>query len=199
MNRQIKLVVIGTSAGGIDALKHIFCSLCEGFNIPIAAVIHISQETGNGLTELLNRYSSLPVSYPEDKEKIEKGRIYIAPPDYHLLIEKGCSFSLNVDDKVNFCRPSIDVLFESASYILMQNIIAVLLTGSNRDGASGIAEIKRNGGLAVIEDPDSAFSPFMPKAGIEACIPDFKGSLDRIADYINNIYHEQIRITNETE
>ena len=199
MKRQIKLIVIGTSAGGIDALKHIFNSLSEGFNIPIAAVIHISQETGNGLTELLNRYSSLPVSYPEDKEKIEKGRIYIAPPDYHLLLEKGFSFSLNIDDKVNFCRPSIDVLFESASYILKQNIIGVLLTGSNRDGASGIAEIKRKGGLSVIEDPETAFSPFMPKSGIEACIPDFKGSLDRIADYINNIYHEQIRITNETE
>ncbi len=187
MDNKIDIIVLGTSAGGIDALKSVLGSLDDDFSIPILVVIHMAPETGEELPDIMSQFCSLKICYPTDKEAIRKGYIYIAPPNYHMLVDSGSIISLNIDKKVNYCRPSIDVLFESAAYVFGNNAAGILLTGSNSDGACGLLEIRKKGGLAVIEDPDTAFAHQMPQSGLDLLDPDFKGSLKEISEYINMI------------
>ncbi|MBF0555692.1 MAG: chemotaxis protein CheB [Nitrospirae bacterium] len=184
---RYEAVVIGASAGGLDALKTLLTRLPGDFSLPIAAVLHLHRNTKEELINILHRAIQLTVKYAQDKEKIKKGCVYIAPPDYHLLIEDDKTFSLSVDEYVNFSRPSIDVLFESASDAFRERVIGIILTGANRDGAMGLKRIKERGGTAIVENPQSAQYPDMPSAAIAETQVDYILDIDEIAGKINGL------------
>lgn len=153
------LVVVGASLGGLAALQTLLSGLPEGFAVPIAVAQHRRPDEGSRLAELLAKKTPLRVREPDDKEEIERGTVYVAPADYHLLVERAGAFALSVDGPVAFARPSIDVLFESAAEAYGRRLAAVLLTASSEDGAAGMAAVAARGGVTVVEDPASAASP----------------------------------------
>lgn len=177
---QYEAIVIGVSSGGMKAMKIMFPLLPKSFNTPIIIVQHISPHSDNQWIQLLNDTSNLEIKEADEKEKIEIGNVYIAPPNYHLLIEKDKTFSLSIDERVNFARPSIDVLFESAAEAYKNKLIGIILTGSNHDGTKGIKRIQECGGLAIVQDPETAESAYMPKSAIAAIQPDYILSLEEI-------------------
>jgi two-component system chemotaxis response regulator CheB len=184
---QYDAVVIGLSSGGMNAMKIIFSLLPKDFSTPIIIVQHISPRSDNQWIELLNDKINFTIKEADEKEKIKNGTIYIAPANYHLLIEKNKTFSLTIDERVNFARPSIDVLFESAAEAYKNKLIGVVLTGSNHDGAKGIKRIKEYGGLAIVQDPETAESAYMPTSAIAAVKPDYILSLEEITDLLIKI------------
>jgi two-component system chemotaxis response regulator CheB len=173
-------IVIGVSSGGMNVLKIISSALPIDFKIPIIIVQHVGAHSENQWIQLLNEKSNLHIKEADEKEKIEKGTIYIAPPNYHLLIEKDKTFSITIDERVNFARPSIDVLFESAAEAYRNKLIGIVLTGSNNDGTVGITRIKECGGLAIIQDPKTAESPYMPQSAIDTIEADYILSIENI-------------------
>jgi len=177
---QYEAIVIGVSSGGLNVMKIMFSLLPKDFNIPIIIVQHISPRSENQWIQLLNNKSDLEIKEADEKEKIEKGKVYIAPPNYHLLIEKNKTFSLTIDERVNFARPSIDVLFETAAEAYQNKLIGVVLTGSNNDGTKGIKQIQDCGGLTIVQHPDTAESSCMPASAIAAIKPDYILPLDGI-------------------
>ena len=185
-------IVIGVSSGGMNAMKIIFSLLPENFSIPIIIVQHIGSQSENLWIKLLNDKSKLEIKEADEKEKIEKGKVYIAPANYHLLIEKNKTFSLTTDEKVNFARPSIDVLFESAAEAYQNKLIGVVLTGSNNDGTRGIKRIKDYGGLTIVQDPDTAESFFMPASVIASFLPDYILPLEDIIKLLIKIDIQKI-------
>ena len=158
------LAVIGSSAGGIEAVTSILSALNKDFQLPLVLVQHRA-ELSPGLAEVLQESCKFPVIEPEDKTPIIPGYLYIAPSGYHLLIEKD-SFALSVDERVNWSRPSIDVLFESAADHFGSRVIGIVLTGRNNDGANGLARLKQSGALTVVQEPSSALNPDMPESAI---------------------------------
>ena len=199
---QYEAIVIGVSSGGMNALKFIFSALPAGFTSPIIIVQHVSAHSDNEWIRLLNQKSNLTIKEADEKEKIERGKVYIAPANYHLLIERDKTFSLTIDERVNFARPSIDVLFESAAEAYKNKLIGVILTGANNDGAKGIKRIKEYGGLAIIQDPETAESSTMPASAIAACLygrqaiePDYILSLEKIVQLLIKIDKSITQIT----
>jgi two-component system chemotaxis response regulator CheB len=160
-----EIVVVGTSTGGLTALQTLLSGLTGSFPVPVVIVQHRGKDSDIGLCDFLRSHSRLPVSEPEDKELIVPGHAYLAPRDYHLLIDKG-SFALSTEGPVGFARPSIDVLFQSAAQEYNEHTIGVVLTGANRDGARGLAAIKARGGFTLVEDPALATCREMPEAAI---------------------------------
>jgi two-component system chemotaxis response regulator CheB len=179
------IVVIGASWGGLDALGTVLRALSPGFAAPVAVAQHRSPHFERSeLADQLGRRGALPVADAEDKQPIAPGRVYLAPPDYHLLVEPG-AFSLSVDAPVLFSRPSIDVLFESAADAYGERATGVLLTGANADGAAGLARIRARGGLTIVQDPAGAAQPAMPEAAIAAGGAQRVLALDEIAPLLN--------------
>jgi two-component system chemotaxis response regulator CheB len=174
-------VVVGVSAGGIEALKVLLPALPASFSLPIAIVQHRDLHSSGFLAAFLNSMSRIAVSEAEDKEPFCAGHAYLAPAGYHLLIESDCSLSLSVDPRVNYSCPSIDVLFESAADVFAESLIGIVLTGANADGAQGLKAIKAHGGLAVVQDPQTASAMAMPRAALEATPVDYVVDLVRIA------------------
>jgi len=178
---RYEAVVIGVSAGGIEALKIILPALPVSFPLPIAIVQHRDERSDGFLVEYLNRICRIEVSEAEDKEPLCIGHAYLAPAGYHLLFESDRSFSLSVDGRVNYSCPSIDVLFESAAEVFGKTLIGVVLTGANADGAHGLKKIKARGGLAIVQDPTTSQAAAMPRAALEATSVDYIANLDQIA------------------
>jgi len=174
------IIVVGTSAGGLKALEKILHELPRGFPVPIVAVQHRSRESSDAYAEVLGRGSALPVREIEDDDVIRAPGVYLAPPDYHVLIEPG-RMVLSVDEPVSYSRPSIDVLFESAADVYGARVLAVLLTGANADGSRGLVRVKQAGGYAIVQDPHTAESPEMPAAGIASANVDRVLPLEQIA------------------
>jgi len=166
-----KLVVVGTSLGGLTALTTLLKKLPKGFSAPVAIVQHRTKATDDALLRLLAAQSPVPVVEPDDKDPLEPGQVYVAPADYHLLIERE-SFALSTGLPRNFARPSIDVLFESAADAFGSEVTGVVLTGSNHDGAAGSRYIKARGGCILVEEPASAHCGTMPSAAIAATAVD---------------------------
>jgi two-component system, chemotaxis family, protein-glutamate methylesterase/glutaminase len=164
--QDIEAIVIGGSAGALDALGAILPAFPAGFGVPIAVVLHLPPTKASHLVEVLAAKCALEVSEPDDKEPLAPGHVYVAPPNYHLLIEQRRVFSLSVDGLVHFSRPSIDVLFESAAEAYGPGLVGVLLTGANEDGAQGLASIKKAKGATIVQSPDTAPVPTMPRAGL---------------------------------
>jgi two-component system chemotaxis response regulator CheB len=174
------LVVIGASWGGLTALERVLGGLPADFATPIVIAQHRSADSGSdGLAKLLSSHSPLPVVDADDKQAIERGCVYLAPPDYHLYVEED-GFALSCDDAVLYSRPSIDVLFESAADVYRARLIAIVLTGANEDGAHGIAAVKRLGGYTIVQNPVEAERPEMPRAALAAIVPDKVLALDAI-------------------
>ncbi|MDT5060941.1 MAG: two-component system, chemotaxis family, protein-glutamate methylesterase/glutaminase [Acidobacteriota bacterium] len=188
-----EIVVIGASYGGLSALQILLSELSPEFSLPVVIVQHRRKDGDDGLCEYLRKRSRLPLIEPNDKEKVEPGCVYLAPRDYHLLIEKSI-FALSTESPVGFARPSIDVLFESAADVYRERIIGVILTGANRDGAKGLAKIKSFGGMALVQDPESAESPAMPEAAISATAVDSILPLPEIAPFLNKLCHPTSRL-----
>jgi two-component system chemotaxis response regulator CheB len=181
-----EIVVVGTSRGGLKALQALLSGLEAGFTLPMVIVQHRGKDMETGLCEYLGRSSHLPVAEPDDKEPILQGHVYLAPRDYHLLIE-GASFALSTDPPVGFARPSIDILFESAAEGYGEQTIGVILTGTNRDGAQGLAAIKAHGGVTLVEDPATAAHREMPDAALARSTPDWVLPLQEIAIRLNKL------------
>ncbi|MBD2414881.1 chemotaxis protein CheB [Nostoc calcicola FACHB-389] len=180
---SFKIVVIGTSLGGLSALKIILQRLPVDFSVPIAIVQHRHKESNKTLQELLQESISLPIQEVEDKDEILPRHIYLAPADYHLLVEPG-HFALSTDEPVSYARPSIDVLFESAADIYGEQVIGIILTGANHDGMQGLKKIKARGGITIVQEPATAESSIMPEAAISAVAVDWILTLSDIADQI---------------
>lgn len=188
-----EIVVIGASYGGLAALQMLLPELSPEFPLPVVVVQHRKKDGDDGLCEYLKKRSRLPLIEPDDKERVEPGQVYLAPRDYHLLVEKSI-FALSTESPVAFARPSIDVLFESAADVYRDRCIGVILTGANRDGASGLAKIKSFGGLTVVQDPRSAESRVMPEAAIAAAPVDRILPLAEIAHFLNKLCHPGQRL-----
>lgn len=186
-NRTFKMVVIGVSAGGTDALCKILTTLPRSFPLPIAIVQHLHPEQDGYMLEHFNQIWQMNVEEAIDKTVIEKGNIYFAPPNYHLLIENENTFALSVDEKVCYARPSIDVLFKSAADVYGESMLAIILTGANSDGTNGIKYIKKKGGMTIAQDPAEAYSPVMPKSAIDT------GKIDKVLT-LNKISNILLRI-----
>lgn len=174
------VVVVGTSAGGLRALEKVLGSLPREFPVPIVAVQHRSRES-ELFASIMRGMVRLPVHEAEDKEAIVAPGVYLAPPDYHLLLEPGGRLALSTDEPVSYSRPSIDVLFESAADAYGAAVLAVLLTGANQDGSRGLARIRAAGGIAIVQDPKTAESPEMPAAAIASGAVDSVVALGEIA------------------
>lgn len=159
-------VVIGVSAGGMSALGQILPALPEDFPLPVIIVQHLSPQSDNYMIRHFNNISKIRVKEADEKEAITAGTAYFAPPNYHLLVEEDHTFSLSTEGRVNFSRPSIDVLFESAIDAYCNSLIGIILTGANNDGSKGLKMIKDCGGLTIVQDPENAEVAAMPEAAL---------------------------------
>ncbi|MBD3583043.1 chemotaxis protein CheB [Flavobacterium selenitireducens] len=182
-----KLVLIGGSAGSIEVLMAVLPRLPIGMDFPIVVVLHRKSSDDNTLEELFAMKTHVPVREIEDKTRIENGSLYVVPADYHLLFESNGTVSLDVSEKVHYSRPSIDVVFESAAATYKEGVVAILLSGSNADGALGCVRVQENGGTVVVQNPAEAEMPFMPNSAIQLLKPDFIASTDDIASLIGRI------------
>lgn len=179
--------MIGSSAGGLNALKILFKGLESSFNLPVVIVQHISPDSDNYLIHILNDLKKLKVKEADEKESPMPGVAYIAPPNYHLLVEPDRTFTLTVDERVNYARPSIDVLFETAAEAWREGLIGIILTGANNDGSKGLKRIKELGGMVIVQDPETAEVDSMPLAAINAVEVDHIVPLENIADLLNKL------------
>lgn len=171
-DRRVEAVVIGASAGGFAALLAVLEGLPPACAMPLVAMLHLSEGRESRLPELFGQRLALPVREARDKEPIEPGVVYFAPPGYHLLVEADRSFSLSGEERVNFARPAIDLLMLTAADAYAAGLCGIVLTGANFDGAAGLAGIRIAGGLTVVQDPATAEVATMPAAAIRRMAPD---------------------------
>ena len=182
------LVCIGASWGGLTAVGQVLADLPEDFDLPIAVAQHRHRDSqAETLAELLQAKIDRPVLDVDDKMPIASRHVYIAPPNYHLLVERG-SFALSVDEHIQYARPSIDVLFETAAHAYGAGVIGIILTGANADGALGLARIKDAGGVALIQDPRGAARRTMPDAAIAATVADAVLPVEEIASFLYGLW-----------
>ena len=182
----VDLVVIGASAGGLAALRTVLTALPPDFRAPVAIVQHRTRDASNALTNLLGLSCVLPVEEVIDKMPIKAGRVYVAPADYHLLVERN-HFALSIEAPVQYSRPSIDVLFETAAVAYGKNVIGIILTGANRDGAAGASFIKKRGGRLMVQEPATAHNPVMPQAALNLTEADWILPLEEIGPFLSNL------------
>lgn len=165
-------------------MKKLFFGLPKDFSMPIIVVQHISPLSKSEWIDILNQKCLLDLKEADEKETVRSGTIYIAPPNYHLLIEREKTFSLSTGERVSYARPSIDVLFETACEAYRERLIGVILTGSNHDGTAGLKCVKKIGGLCIVQDPDDAFSSYMPANAIKEVGPHHVLKLEDIIDLL---------------
>ena len=182
-----KAVVIGASAGAVEALSAILPALPRNYGLPVIVVVHVPPDKKSILAELFRMKCAMQVREAEDKEPLSGGTVYFAPPDYHLLVEREGSLSLSNDEQVHYSRPSIDVLFESAADAYGPALIAVVLTGANQDGANGLKAVAAAGGTAVVQNPEEAFAATMPQSALAECPGARVLSLKEIADTLRGV------------
>lgn len=193
---KIEAIVIGASAGGVENLNRLFSKLEKAPAVPIMVALHIAPHGSIILDAFARPTAPFQIKEAEDKEELRPGHIYFAPPNYHLLVEEDKSLSLSVEEPVQYSRPSIDVLFNSAGIVFDETLCGILLTGSNSDGAEGLLEIKERGGHTIVQDLTEAPFSEMPSSAIELCSDHEVLVIDRIAQYINNI--EAFEVGNAT-
>ncbi|MBW6521467.1 MAG: chemotaxis protein CheB [Desulfoarculaceae bacterium] len=184
-------VVIGVSAGGLNALRAILPRLPEKFPLPVVVVQHRGVESDGFFAQYLDQRCAVQVKEAEEKEQAVPGTVYLAPANYHLLLEDDRTFSLTLESRVCFARPSIDVLFESAADVYGSRLIGIILTGANDDGSRGLAAIKKRGGLAVVQDPVGAEVETMPLAALQTADVDFVLPLGAIGLFLANLYKQR--------
>jgi two-component system, chemotaxis family, protein-glutamate methylesterase/glutaminase len=181
-----ELIVVGASLGGLHALEHIFAALPSSLTVPLAVVQHRHRDSDDTLRTVLQRACPFPIYEAEDKQRIEPGTIYLAPADYHLLVERG-SFALSTEGPVMHARPSIDVLFDSAADAYEDRLLGLILTGASADGAQGLASVKARGGCTIVQEPSSAECPVMPSAALAATAVDHVVPLPAIVPLLTKL------------
>jgi two-component system, chemotaxis family, protein-glutamate methylesterase/glutaminase len=184
---RIDAVVIGASAGGVQALSQILPALPASFRPALLIVLHLPRERPSLLVQIYEKRCALPVREADDKEPVEPGTVYFAPPDYHMLVEKNRQIALSTDEPVHFSRPSIDVLFESAADVYGDGLLGIILTGANADGAAGLHAIHLAGGVTVVQQPDSAMVPLMIVSALQRNPADFVLPLAEIAELLKGL------------
>jgi two-component system, chemotaxis family, protein-glutamate methylesterase/glutaminase len=185
--RDHELIVVGASWGGLQAVGRLLETLPAELDVPIAIAQHRGADSARPrLASLLQASGVRPVRDVTDKDLIEPRIVYLAPPDYHLLVERG-RFALSTDERVNYARPSVDVLFESAADAYGPAAIGIVLTGANEDGAAGLAAIKQAGGVAIVQDPRTAERARMPEAALAATNADVVLPLDEIGPFLRGL------------
>jgi two-component system chemotaxis response regulator CheB len=189
MNLQgrVDAVVIGASAGGIEALTVLLPALSQGLRPPVFIVVHLPRGRPSVLAEIFAKKCAVPVREAEDKETVASGTVYFAPNDYHLLVDRGPQLSLSADDLVHHSRPSVDVLFESAADIYQSRLLGIILTGANDDGASGLAAVRDAGGVTVVQRPDTARAPHMALSALKLRPAHPVLTLDEIAGTLRTL------------
>lgn len=180
-DREIEAVVIGGSAGVLDVLRLILAALPQDLRVPVIIVVHLPARAPTALHESLASVNATPMQQVDDKEPLRAGRVYFAVPDYHLLIERDRCVALSLDEPVLYSRPSIDVLFQSASETYGAALMSILLTGASADGAEGSLAVHRAGGVTVVQDPATCEARAMPLAALDLFTPDFVLESERIA------------------
>jgi two-component system chemotaxis response regulator CheB len=173
----------------VEAISVLLAALPASLRPPVFVVLHLPRQRPSLLVEVLGHASTAPVVEAEDKMAVEPGTVYVAPPDYHLLVEPGPTLALSVDEPVNYSRPSIDVLFESAADVFGDGLLGIILTGGSRDGASGLRAIRAAGGTTVVQEPQDARVPFMTEAAIRESTVDFVLPVDGIAALLRTLDH----------
>lgn len=181
LQQRILAIVIGASAGGIEALSVLLPALPARLQVPVFIVLHVPRDRSSLLPEIFGPRCPLPVREAQDKEPVQPGTVYFAPPDYHLLIDRGPTLALSADALVHYSRPSIDVLFESAADQYGSRLLGIILSGANEDGANGLATVHAAGGVTVVQSPEGAPSPFMLESALARTDADFVTSLEGIA------------------
>ena len=187
---RYEVIAIGGSWGGMDALIRILKDIDTNFFLPVIVVLHRHKFTESSLSEILRKYLKLEIKEINEKEKICGGIVYLAPRNYHVLIESDRTFSLDASEMVNYARPSIDVLFQSVALIYAEKAIGILLTGANSDGSQGLKEISRRGGLTIVQDPEDAESQSMPLSALQIMKPDYIFSQENINIFLKNLIKE---------
>ena len=187
MNEFDKIIVMGGSAGALDAMSEVVSDLPENFPYPILAVIHLPPDKKSLIADLLNDKSHIKVREALDKEEIKAGCMYFAPSDYHMLAEHDMSVSFSIEEPVLYSRPSIDVLFETAADSFADKCIGILLTGANSDGAKGLKSIHENGGIAIVQDPNTAYADAMPASALKLVPKAKKMSLSEINSCLKSL------------
>ncbi len=182
---NLEAIAIGGSAGAIKALLHVLPSLPADYSLAIMVVVHMPELFESRLPHIFNQYMNLPAQQALDKTPIEKGKVYFAPPGYHLLVETNRHFSLSCEEPLHFSRPAIDILMSSAADTYGPTLAGILLTGANQDGAEGMAQIHAAGGLTIVQDPQEAEIAVMPLAAIKLSQPDFILNLNEIIHLLN--------------
>ena len=180
-------IVIGASAGALEALSIILPPLPADYPLPLVVVVHVPPDKRSILAEIFQAKCRIKVHEAEDKEPITDGTAYFAPPDYHLLVETNKCLSLSNDEPVLYSRPSLDVLFESAADAYGPSLIAIVLTGANKDGAKGLKAVVEAGGTAIVQSPEGAYASAMPEAAIAQCPGARVMSLEEIAAYLQDV------------
>jgi len=184
---NIRIVVIGGSAGSYNVVGKILSSIPSGFPLPIIFCLHRLKDVRNGFVESLNLRSAMLVKEPDDKDSIRPGYAYLSPSNYHLLIEPGHTFALSIDENVNYSRPSIDLTFETAGYSYRDKMAGILLSGANSDGAKGLYSAFRNGAYTIIQDPENAHFKTMPGEVLKHFSPHKKFTDNEIVKFINSL------------
>jgi len=185
--RRIEAVVVGASAGGVEALSLLLPALPHTLRAAVFIVLHQPRDRPSRLAAIFQARCAVPVLEAEDKEPVEPGTVYLAPPDYHLLLDQGPRLALSADEPVNYSRPAIDVLFESAADLYRERLLGMILTGGNQDGAAGLAAVQRGGGLTVVQAPQSAQVALMPASALQLVVPDHVLPLADIADLLRSL------------
>lgn len=182
------IVVVGASAGGLAAVSELLSALPADFSAPLVLVQHIHASSSGYLPNLLGKRCRIEVLEVEDKAALQPGRVYVAPANYHVLVEKDATLSLSVEERVNFARPSIDVLFETAADAFREATIGIVLTGANHDGSHGLWAIDQAGGRALVQDPDTAEVETMPRAALAAVPRAVVLRIGEIGPYLADLY-----------
>ncbi len=187
LDNSYRAVVIGGSAGSFQGITKILSSIPEGFPLPIIMCLHRLKHVRNGFIEALSIKSVKPVIEPYDKEGIKKGKVYLAPANYHMYIELGHTFGLSTEAMVNNSRPSIDITLESSAFSYKQRLIGILLSGANKDGAMGMKTIKDKGGLTIVQDPNECLIDTMPSAALKITEIDYTLTIENIIKFLNEL------------
>lgn len=185
MMKGCKALIIGGSAGSLDVLLKVLPALDPEIGFPVIIVVHRKHGADSLLPDLLSSRTTLKVKEVDEKETIHAGTVYIAPSDYHLLIEQDHTFSLDYSEKINFSRPAIDVTFQTAAEVYKNKLACLLLSGSNSDGVEGLKSVKEWRGLAIVQDPNSAQVPYMPEQAIKNVAIDAVLPIEAMAEFIN--------------
>lgn len=187
MSEPVRLIIIGGSAGSLQVILKLIAGLDESYPVPVIIIVHRSQTIEALLEELLAAKTNMRVKEIEEKEKPLPGWLYICPADFHLLFETDESFTLDYSEKVNFCRPSIDVSFQSAAEVFGENLVCILLSGANADGAEGLAYVKYKTGITIVQNPAEAEVSYMPQMALQRKEADYVLETNEIRSYLESL------------